>query len=341
MIEFSLPEDVAALEAELRRFARDELRPRLRDAEAAGSWDADVRKAVEGFGLGALDAPESWGGLGVGALGKVVALEALAWGDAGGVPGADPSGPAVAAILAAEAGAFRPLAESALAGQASLGLTFDPSGCQWSPGSPSRYLVAGADALVAYDNPPAEPADVAAFHASGGVRVALADATTVARAELTPETALAVRGRARLWPAAVAVGLGQAAFDYARDYAVDRVVMGRPVAHHQGNAFAIAEVAAELDAARWSARVAAARFDDGQPWAGFWATLAWLDAMDAAARATDLGVQLLGGHGYVEDHPSEKWFREARMLACLWGGRDGAVDDAARVAPDVPDPELP
>ena len=51
--------------------------------------------------------------------------------------------------------------------------------------------------------------------------------------------------------------------------------------------------------------------------------------MDAAVRATDLGIQLLGGHGFLVDHLAEKRFREAGMLRLLFGGRDAADADLA------------
>src|SRR5205807_10659137 len=147
----------------------------------------------------------------------------------------------------------------------------------------------------------ATPADVGALHASGGVAVDLSGAATVAAWTLDPETVARLRGRARLWPAAVLLGVATASLDYGMAYARERVVMGIPVAHHQGNGFAIAEAAGMIEAARASVRAAAVRIDQAMSWAGVWATLAYLDAVDAALHATDLGVQLLGGHGYVED----------------------------------------
>jgi acyl-CoA dehydrogenase len=84
-------------------------------------------------------------------------------------------------------------------------------------------------------------------------------------------------------------------------------------------------------------RDAASSFDRGAADAGFWATQAWLGAVDAAVTVTDLGVQLLGGHGFLVDHLAEKRFREARMLALLSGGRDAADADLAELVLDVPD----
>jgi alkylation response protein AidB-like acyl-CoA dehydrogenase len=62
--------------------------------------------------------------------------------------------------------------------------------------------------------------------------------------------------------------------------------------------------------------------------------------MDAAFVATNLGIQLLGGHGFIVDHLAEKRFREARMLAMLAGARDAAEADTAAFVLDVDDPLL-
>ena len=78
--------------------------------------------------------------------------------------------------------------------------------------------------------------------------------------------------------------------------------------------------------------------DAGDPYAGFWATQAWLTAVDTAIAVTDAGVQLLGGHGFLVDHLAEKRFREARMLGLLAGGRDTAEADIASLVLEVPDP---
>ena len=68
-----------------------------------------------------------------------------------------------------------------------------------------------------------------------------------------------------------------------------------------------------------------------------WATQAWLETREAAFNATNVGIQLLGGHGFIVDHLAEKRFREARHLAMAVGGLDAAEFDAAACVLDVPD----
>jgi alkylation response protein AidB-like acyl-CoA dehydrogenase len=82
----------------------------------------------------------------------------------------------------------------------------------------------------------------------------------------------------------------------------------------------------ELDAAELSLlRAAWSLTRDGDPTEA--CAAAFLDASDVALEAGEQGVQLLGGHGYMQDHPSEKWMREARVISQLWGGRALALDD--------------
>ena len=109
------------------------------------------------------------------------------------------------------------------------------------------------------------------------------------------------------------------------------------MAHHQANAFDLAHTAARVHAARLVVRDAAASFDRGEPDAGFWATQAWLETREAAYNATNVGIQLLGGHGFIVDHLAEKRFREARHLGLAVGGLDAAEFDVAANVADVPD----
>ena len=173
---------------------------------------------------------------------------------------------------------------------------------------------------------------------SGGVEVRLAAAVERGVWDVGDDVGRIVRARARLWLAAVAVGIAGDSLRATLDYTTERMVFGRPVAHHQGNAFQLAGLATDVHGARLAVRDAAAALDRGEADAAFWATQAWLTAIDTARATTDAGIQLLGGHGFVMDHLAEKRFREARMLGLLAGGRDTAIDDLADVALDVTNP---
>jgi acyl-CoA dehydrogenase len=120
--------------------------------------------------------------------------------------------------------------------------------------------------------------------------------------------------------AALAVGVARAAFDYARDYAKTRVQFGVPVATKQAIAFLLAEMAIEIDSARLLAWEAAWRLDtDPAAEATESAYLAKQYADKAVLFVTDGAVQTLGGHGYIREHPVERWLREARGFVTFDG----------------------
>jgi acyl-CoA dehydrogenase len=347
---FALAPEVEELRSATERLARSALAPNVREAEAAGRWPTGVLEVLDGFPLGGLDLPETLGGVGAGLLAKVVVLETLAGGDAGGLPAADRPGIAAGAVIACpDRDLAGEVAASCLDGSAQCGFTvLDPedrsTALQWAPGWPAlRWVWAmDGDILRLHElTGPGEPVTVLAFQTSGGVSVPFTATTVRGTWELSPWVALGVRGRARLWAAAVAVGVAGAALAETISYTTERVVFGKPVAHHQGNAFDLAHAAARVHGARLAVRDAAAAFDREEPDAAFWATQAWLETMEAAHCATNLGIQLLGGHGFIVDHLAEKRFRETRMLAMLAGARDAAELDVASFVLDVDDPLAP
>lgn len=346
MRDFALAPEVEELRAAAERLARAELGPNVRDSEAAGRWPAAVLAVLDGFPLGGLDLPEHLGGVGAGVMAKVVTLETLAMADASCLVAADRPGPAAAAVIACPDEALASqVAASCLDGSAGCAFSvIDPelptSQLDWAPGWPAlRWIfVSEADELRLLEvTGTPEPVKALAFQASGGVSVRYADTAERGRWTLPTKAAQTMRGRARLWGAAIAVGLAQAALEETIEYTTDRVVFGKPVAHHQGNAFDLAHAGGRIHAARLCVRDAAASFDRDEPDAGFWATQAWLETMEAAFNATNVGIQLLGGHGFIVDHLAEKRFREARHLFLSVGGRDAAEQDVAAAVLDVPD----
>jgi acyl-CoA dehydrogenase len=126
---------------------------------------------------------------------------------------------------------------------------------------------------------------------------------------------------ASLWlaSAAMALGVSKAALEYAINYAKDRDVFGMKVAQKQSIAFMMAEMATEIEAIRVLTWEAAWMLDKGQTDAYKEAYLANTGAADMAMMVTDRAVQILGGHGYIREHPVEKWMREGRSFAMLTG----------------------
>lgn len=122
----------------------------------------------------------------------------------------------------------------------------------------------------------------------------------------------------RLGIAACAVGLAQAALDYAVGYARERRQFGRAIVDFQGLGFMLADAATQISAARALMLTAARLRDAGRPYS-IEAAKAKLFATDVAMRVTIDAVQVLGGAGYVADHPVERYMREAKVLQIVEG----------------------
>jgi acyl-CoA dehydrogenase len=123
----------------------------------------------------------------------------------------------------------------------------------------------------------------------------------------------------RITLAAMAVGLSRAAFEYSKDYAKERDVFGVKVAQKQAIAFMLAEMATEIEAIRLLIWEAAWMLDNHKPQASKQAYLAITAAADMAMMVTDRAVQILGGHGYIREHPVELWMRNGRGFATFNG----------------------
>jgi len=130
--------------------------------------------------------------------------------------------------------------------------------------------------------------------------------------------ALAALDAGRLGIAACATGLAQAALDTAVGYALQRRQFGRPIIEFEGLSFLLADMATGVEAARALYLAAARRKDAGQPFTAQ-AAMAKLFASDTAMRVATDAVQVLGGYGYVEDFPAERYLREAKMLQIVEG----------------------
>jgi alkylation response protein AidB-like acyl-CoA dehydrogenase len=124
---------------------------------------------------------------------------------------------------------------------------------------------------------------------------------------------------ARLAWCAAAVGTGQAVLDYVIPYVKDRLAFGEPISNRQAVAFAVANIGIELEGMRLATYRAAARVDQGLPFAREVSLARRLCSERGMAIGSD-GVQLLGGHGYVKEHPVERWYRDLRAAGLMEGG---------------------
>jgi alkylation response protein AidB-like acyl-CoA dehydrogenase len=134
--------------------------------------------------------------------------------------------------------------------------------------------------------------------------------------------AMATFDRSRPTVAAQAVGLGQGAIDLAVDYALRRHAFGEPLLSHQGIQFKLAQMEAEVAAARALTYQAATAVDEDDPRLTKLASMAKLMASDAAMRVTTEAVQVLGGNGYLKDFPAERMMRDAKVLQIYEGSNE-------------------
>ena len=119
--------------------------------------------------------------------------------------------------------------------------------------------------------------------------------------------------------AAQALGIGRAALEFACDWASKREAFGGPILDKQGISFPLADLAAELDAARlltWRASWMAAQ---EIPYRHAEGSMAKLKASEVAVRIAEQAVQVAGGWGYIRDHPVEKWYRDAKLYTIFEG----------------------
>jgi len=118
--------------------------------------------------------------------------------------------------------------------------------------------------------------------------------------------------------AAGAVGVARAAFEHSVEYARERVQFGQPIAMNQGVNFLVADMAAEIEAARLLVWQAAWLLDQGQR-ATLQSSYAKRFAADTAMKVTTDAVQIFGGYGYTKDYPVERMMRDAKLAQIFEG----------------------
>ncbi|MEU4552831.1 acyl-CoA dehydrogenase [Micromonospora violae] len=118
---------------------------------------------------------------------------------------------------------------------------------------------------------------------------------------------------------AQALGVARAAYEYALDYARDRVQFGRPIIENQAVAFTLADMRMEIDAARLLVWRASWMGRNNRPFTAGEGSMSKLKAGEVAVSVTEKAVQLLGGAGFLRDHPVERWYRDAKIYTIFEG----------------------
>jgi alkylation response protein AidB-like acyl-CoA dehydrogenase len=182
-------------------------------------------------------------------------------------------------------------------------------------GAPRLFLVESGAAGVTIESEPSM-----GLRAAGLSRVVLDGVRVDAVALLgDPEAYTQCVQLSRLGWCALAVGTAQAVLDYVIPYVNEREAFGEPVSHRQSVAFMVANIGIELQAMRLVTYRAASRAAQGKPFAREVALARRLCGERGMQIGND-GVQLLGGHGFVKEHPVERWYRDLRAVGLIEGG---------------------
>ena len=358
-MDFRLEEEQQMLQDAIHRLAAERMRATYREADEDGELPADVVQAGWEMGLLPTAIPEAFGGLGEHSVTtNVVAIEALAWGDLAmtiaimqpalfAVPimlaGTDaqkeewlprfcgPKPPTVTAALMEKGIHFDPrqLRTSAergngdfvLNGKKTMSPLADSAGnilvYANEAGKTQAFIVAADGEGVTVG----ERDKLMGIKALPTFEVDLQNVTVPASARLGGEAGIdfeKILAHSRVALGAAAVGVARASYEYAMAYAKDRVQFGEPVAHRQSIAFMLAEMAIDIDAARLMVWEAAWLLDQGEPTIRETALLKHtIDEM--VLKVCDRGLQALGGHGYIREHPVEMWLRNARGFSTFDG----------------------
>ncbi len=360
LFDLTPTEDQQQLLAVVTELAAELVRPAAAAADDACAAPAEVLAACDELGLSLLGVPEALGGIAEerSAVTGTLVAEALAHGDMGLAVAALAPGAVATALslwgtdrqqqtyLAAFTGADVPVAALALTETGALfdalqpgttavrtddGFRLDgvksmvPRGCDAElfvvgaslDGRPALFLVESSQEGLGVRADP-----------SMGLRAAGLSSLRLDGVAVGPDALLGDDGGAayveclrlsRLAWCALAVGTGQAVLDHVTPYVKERQAFGEPIAHRQAVAFMVADMAIEIEAMRLLTWRAASRASTGAGFAREVALARQLCA-DKGMRIGLDGVQLLGGHGFVKDHPVERWYRDLRAVALVEGG---------------------
>jgi len=351
-------EDEQMLVDVVSEFAEELVRPAAAAADEATQAPDEVLKASLEIGLPILGVPEELGGISTerSAMAGTLVAEALAKGDMGIAvaalaPGAVSTAlslwgtdeqqstylpaftgadvPAAALALAEPRPLFDPLQPRTTARRDGDGFVLDGVKSMVPRGAAAELFVVGAEL-------DGEPRLFLVESGTEGLEIEAEPAMGLRAAELSRLVLKGVRVGAiaplgdaddyaecirlsRLAWCALSLGTAQAVLDYVIPYVNERKAFGEPVSHRQAVAFMVANIGIELQGMRLVTYRAASRAAQGKSFAREVALARRLCAERGMQIGND-GVQLLGGHGFVKEHPVERWYRDLRAIGLMEGG---------------------
>jgi alkylation response protein AidB-like acyl-CoA dehydrogenase len=371
-MEFELPDELAELQATVRRLAQDKVKPRAREIDETGEYPQDLFELFRDAGLLGLCIPEEYGGSGAGILGLTIAIEEVAkYSNTAALMlllTRLPTGPVMIAGSEEQRRRYLPgIAEGSL--RAAFGLSEPQAGSDVmgmrthaapDPDRGGGWILSGtkcwmsgvvqADwytvfAKTSNDVSARRHDAVTAFIVErqwGGVEVGNTDRKMGVRGVDTGELLLhevrvpsenvigevggfrlAMLGLNSMRPivAARGIGLAEGALMYATEYVQQRAAFDRTIADFQGVQWEIAKMATEIEAARLLTYRSAWLADQGKFTKEFvpYLSMAKYYATEVAVKASGIALQLLGAAGYMKDHPTELYYRDAKQLTIVEG----------------------
>ncbi|EZP76486.1 acyl-CoA dehydrogenase domain-containing protein [Parageobacillus genomosp. 1] len=358
MISFHPTDEEQAFYDLARNFAVEHIRPAARECEANRSVSASIMKMVGELGFLTLELPESWGGLELPLISQVQILQALSYGDLGIVQGLSGPGDAASFIrLQPDHPLLQSYKSSGRNGcwPSVAFIDVTDRDAPWASeldirANGSGYIIKGTSQPVRLATS-AEYVLIAAVDSEGesvvlwlenkhwevlkgDFRLGLLAAglgrlhfpdvhvgaeQVIARGKEASELIANVQQRLRVLEAAKEIGLMEASLNYAVEYTAGRQAFGQEIAKFQGVSFTIAEMAFEFKAAKHLVWQAAIKVDEQANDAEGHVLRALSRAHRSLRHVTDCAVQMLGGHGYVQEYPVEKWMRDAQAQVALYG----------------------
>lgn len=335
--------------------AIDKIRPVAREVEMNQVVDAFLVSELDELGFLALETPENWEGLELPLITQVQILQALSYGDLGVIQGLLGLGDAATLFrLCPDHSLLSTFKEDILHSKKTVALldlteisqvTMLHNSDGWIINGISQpvRLASFADYLVVMgrdsdglplviwvevseqQNLKVEFGDYRLGLLASGLgkyvfeNVYVTEELVVANDKEALRLIEKIRHRVQLLQAAKEVGLMEAALDYATEYTAGRKAFGQEIAKFQGVSFRIADMAMETRIANHLVWQAALEVDENKESASGSVLRALYRAHRSVRYVTDSAVQLLGGHGYVQEYPVEKWMRDAQAQVTLYG----------------------
>src|SRR5215217_6026853 len=334
MVDFNLTDEQKDIRELAHDFAEKEIRPKAWDYDRDGTFPQDIIEKAWEVGLMNSHIPEEYGGPGLDYLSGCLIEEELGWGCSGigtslmcnglasapvAIAGSDVSGMRTTAVKKGDKYVLNGTKCFITNGSHADWYTVYAKTDKEAGHRGISAFVVPRDAGVVVD----KKEDKLGQRASDTAMISFNDVEIPAANLLGEENkgfklAMMTLDRTRPGVSAMAVGIAQAAFEFARDYSKERVQFGVPIAMHQAIQFMIADMATKIEAARLLTWKSGALLDAGER-----NTLASSHAKrfaaDSAMEITVDAVQVYGGYGFIKEYPVEKLMRDAKIMQLYEG----------------------